>query len=129
MSAFVATVTSNVMINWLTANATPAATGTRYVSIWNGDPQGTGSEVINTVTGSATRPSITFAAASGGSASSSATVTFTTNASGGATVDHVAIHTAATSGNIMASATVTSKTITAGDSLTIPSGNATVQIS
>jgi len=129
MSAFVATVTSNIMINWMTAQATPAATATRYITIYNGDPQGTGTEVISTVTGSSTRPSITFAAASGGSASSNATVTFTTNAAGGATVDHVAIMTAATSGNIMASAAVTSKTITAGDSLSIASGNATVQIS
>jgi hypothetical protein len=128
-SAFVYTNCSNVMINWMTGNNTPAAIGTRYVSIWYGDPQGAGSEVTSTVTGSATRPSIAFAAAASGSASSNATVTFTTNASGTATVDHVALHTASTgTGNILASATVTSKNITPGDALSITSGNATVQI-
>ena len=122
MGAFVATVTSNVMLQWLVGNATPSAAATRYVSIWNGDPQGAGSEVINTVTGSATRPSIAFAAASGGSAASNADVVFTTNAAGSATVDHVAIHTASTAGSVMASCAVTSKAITAGDSLKILSG-------
>lgn len=129
MGAFVATVTSNPMIQWLVGNATPSAAATRYITVYNGDPQGAGSEVINTITGSSTRPSISFAAASGGSASSNATVTFTTNAAGSATVDHVALMTAATGGSVMASTSVTSKSLTAGDSLSITSGNATVSIS
>ena len=129
MSAFVATVTSNVMLQWLNGNATPAAAATRYLSIWNGDPQGAGSEVINTVTGSSTRPSVAFAAASAASTASNADVTFTTNASGSATVDHVALHTAATAGSVMASCSVTSKSITSGDSLKVLSGNCTLSIS
>ena len=128
MGAFVATVVSNPCLDWLTGRSNPSATGTRYVSIWNGDPQGAGSEVINTITGSATRPSIAFAAASAGSAASNADVTFTTNAAGSGTVSYVALHTAATAGSIMASCAVTSKAITAGDSLKILSGNATVSI-
>ena len=128
MGAFSATVTSNKMLDWLTGVASPSAAATRYLSIWNGDPQGAGSEVINTITGSATRPSVSFGAAAAGSSASNADVTFTTNAVGSATVNYVAIHTAATAGSVMASCAVTSKTITAGDSLKILSGNATVSI-
>lgn len=129
MGAFVAANCSNVQIDWMTGKATPAAIGTRYVSIWNGDPQGAGTEVTSTVTGSATRPSITFAAASGGSASSDATVTFTANASGTATINYVALHSASTgTGNVLASCAVTAKNITPGDSVSIASGSATVQI-
>jgi hypothetical protein len=128
-SAFVYTTCSNVMLNWMNGTVTPAAIGTRYLSIWYGDPQGAGAEVTTTVTGSATRPSIAFAAAASGSSSSNATVTFTTNASGTATVDHVALHTASTgTGNILASAAVTSKNITPGDALSVTSGNCTIQI-
>ncbi len=128
MGAFSATVTSNVMLDWLTGRATPGAAAARYLSIWNGDPQAAGSEVINTVTGSATRPSVAFAAASAGSSASNADVTFTTNASAPATVNYVALHTAATAGSVMASCSVTSKAITAGDSLKVLSGNCTVSI-
>ena len=128
MGAFVNTVTSNVMLDWLSGKASAASTATRYISIWSGDPQGAGSEVINTVTGSSTRPSVTFSSASGGSSSSSGDVVFTTNASGASTVDHVALHTAATSGSVMASCAVTSKSITSGDSLKILSTNATLSI-
>lgn len=129
MGAFSATVTSNVMLDWLTGTASPAAAATRYISIWNGDPQGAGSEVINTITGSATRPSIAFSAANAGSAASNGDVTFTTNAAAPATVNYVALHTAATGGSVMASCSVTSKAITAGDSLKITSTNCTVSIS
>ena len=130
MGAFVATTCSNVMVNWLTGNNTPAAAATRYLSIWNGDPQGAGSEVTNTVTGSATRPSVAFAAASAGSAASNADTIFTTNASGGATVDHIGLHSASTgTGNLLSSCSVTSKSISAGDSLKVASGNCTVSIS
>jgi|SRR5208282_5408267 len=129
MSAFVYTTCSNVMLNWMTGNNNPAAIGTRYVSIWNGDPQGAGSEVTNTVTGSSTRPSMAFAAAASGSAASNATTTFTASAAGAATVDHVALHSASTgTGNILASAAVTSKSISIGDALSITSGNCTVSI-
>jgi len=128
-SVFVYTTCSNALVNWVTGFATPSATGTRYVSIWNGDPQGAGSEVTTTVTGSATRPSISFATAASGVGTSNATVTFTSSASAGATVNYIALHSASTgTGNILASVAVTSKTVTTGDSLSIVSGNATVSI-
>ena len=128
-SAFVYTTCSNVMLNWMTGQASAPATGTRYLSIWNGDPQGAGSELTSTITGSATRPSVTFSAAASGVAASSGVVTFTSNASGGGTVNYVAMHTASTgTGNSLSSASVTAKTVTAGDSLSIASTACTVSI-
>lgn len=131
MAAFTATP-RNEMLEWLVGKADPApVAATRYISIYNGDPQGAGSEVISTVTGSANRVDLTTAmgaAAAAGSISSNADITFTTNASGAATVNYVSIHDAQTAGNLMGSAAVTSKSITAGDSLKILSGNATFSI-
>jgi len=75
------------------------------------------------------RQSVTFAAASGGSISTNATVTFT--ASGGAfgTVTHCFIADNSTGGQILAAGALTSsKVISNGDSLQIASGNLTVTL-
>lgn len=129
MPDFVAS-TRNSMIDWLTGKTTPAAVATRYITTYNGDPQGAGSENISTITGSANRQAITAAmnAASGGSAANASDITFTNSAVGGATVDFVAIFSAITGGTLMASTAVTSKTVGVGDSLKILAGNLTVGI-
>lgn len=118
------------MLDWLVGIADPPATGTRYITIFSGDPQGAGSEVINTVTGSSNRQDLTtaMAAASGASVASDTDITFTTNAAGASTVDYVAIYDAQTAGNLLASTSVTSKSVTDGDSLKILSGNLTAAI-
>lgn len=123
--------TRNTWIDWLTGKTTPAAVATRYITVFNGDPQGAGTEVLNTISGSATRPQVTSAigAASAGSAVSTSDITFTNSAVAGATVDHVAIMTAATGGTVMASSPVNaSKTVGVGDSLKILTGNLTVGV-
>jgi len=129
MAAFTATP-RNAMIDWYTGKTTPAAVATRYISIWNGDPQGAGTEVISTITGSANRQPITasMAAAAAGSAASTANIVFTTSAVGSAVVNFIAIHDAITAGNIIGSVGVTSKTPQVGDSLSILSGNLVVSI-
>lgn len=129
MAAFTATP-RNAMLDWLVGNADPAATGTRYITIFNGDPQGAGSEVINTVTGSANRINMTtaMAPAGTGSCASDTDITFTTDAAGASTVNYVAVYDAITAGNLLASASVTSKSITAHDSLKILSTNLTFSI-
>ena len=86
--------------------------------------------------GSYARQSVTFAAASGGSISSNATVTFpgaTANynsaGSQGQTVTHLAIMDASTGGNVyFYGALTTSKTVSSGDQFTISSGNLTVSL-
>lgn len=120
----------NAMLDWLTGQTTPAAAATRYITTFNGDPQGAGTENIATLTGSANRIDMTtaMAAASSGTCVSDTDITFTNSAVGGATVDYVAVYTAITGGTLYASAQVTSKTVGVGDSLKILSGNLTFSI-
>lgn len=120
MADFVAS-SRNAMLDWLTGEASPAAAATRYITVFDGDPQGAGTEVINTITGSANRQNMTtaMAAASGGSAASDADITFTSSAVGAATVDYVAVYSAITGGTLMASTAVSSKSVGIGDSLKI----------
>lgn len=115
----------NEMLDWLTGVASPVATGTRYLTTFNGDPQGAGSENISTITGSANRIAITadMAAASSGAATNDADITITASAAGAATVDYVAIYDAITGGNLLASTAVTSKSVGVGDSLSVLTGN------
>lgn len=129
MADFVA-ASRNEMLDWLTGEANPPAVATRYITIFDGDPQGAGSEVINTITGSANRQNMTtaMAAASGGSAASDTDITFTNSAVGAADVDYVAVYDAQTGGNLMASTQVTSKAVGIGDSLKILSGQLTFAI-
>lgn len=124
--------TANSMVDWLTGKTTPAAVANRFITVFDGDPQGAGVEVLNTISGSATRPQLTSAigAAAAGVATSTSVITFTNSAVAGADVDYVAIYSAATGGTLMASSAVnTPKTVTIGDSLTIPIGSLTVGIS
>jgi len=129
MADFVAS-TRNTMLDWLTGLTTPAAVATRYITVFNGDPQGAGSEVINTITGSANRQDMTtaMAAAAAGSAASDTDITFTNSAVGAATVDYVAVYSAITGGTLLASTQVTSKSVGVGDSLKILSGQLTFAI-
>lgn len=129
MAAFTA-APRNAQIDWYTGKANPAAIATRYISVWNGDPQGAGTEVISTITGSANRQAITasMAAAAAGSAASTANIVFTATAVGTATVNFIGIHDALTLGNLLGSVAVTSKTPNVGDSLSILAGNLIVSI-
>lgn len=79
--------------------------------------------------GSYARQSATFSAASGGSASTSATITFPAATANWGTITHVAILDASTSGNVLFwGAVTTSKTIETGDTFQITSGNLTVSL-
>lgn len=115
----------NEMLDWLTGVANPPSVATRYITVFDGDPQGAGTEVIDDITGSTDRIDMTteMSAASSGAATNATDVVFTASASGSATVDYVAVYDAITSGNLLASTQVTSKSVTAGDSLSILAGN------
>jgi hypothetical protein len=119
------------MLNWLTGNTTPAAVATRYITTYNGDPQGAGSENISTITGSANRINMTAGVPSTATATatSNADIVFTTSAAGAATVNYLAVYSAITGGTLYASASVTSKTLAIGDGLKIPSGQLSFTIS
>lgn len=119
--------------NYLRGAGAPTAIAGLFVDLYNGDPQGAGTSVLSTLTGSATRPSAGLGAASAADPSVStnaAQVTFTAAATGGATVTHVAFFTAATAGTLVASHALTggTQTITAGNPVNAPAGSLTVSV-
>jgi len=124
MADFVAT-SINEMIDWLTGVANPPAVATRYITVFDGNPSSGGTEVINTISGSANRIDMTseMAAAAAGAATNATDIVFTASAVGAADVDWVAVYDAITGGNLMAATAVTSKSVTSGDSLSILAGN------
>jgi len=79
--------------------------------------------------GSYVRKTVAFAAASSGTAATSATVTFDAATANWGTITHVAIMDASTSGNVLFwGAVTTSKTIETGDTFQVSSGNLTVSL-
>lgn len=79
--------------------------------------------------GSYARKTIAFGAASSGSASNSATVTFDAATANWGTITHVAVMDAASAGNVLFHGAVTSaKTIETGDTFQISSGNLTITL-
>ena len=79
--------------------------------------------------GSYARETVAFAAASSGSAATSATVTFPTATATWGTISHVAVMDAASAGNVLFwGAVTTSKTIESGDTFQVSSGNLTISL-
>lgn len=75
------------------------------------------------------RQSIAFGSASGGSASNSATVTFSAATSNWGSITHVAIMDASTGGNVLFwGAVTTAKTIESGDTFQVSSGNLSISL-
>jgi len=107
---------------------TPAAT--IYVGLWTADDGLESGTLTSEVSGgSYARQSITFDAATGGSADSAATVTFPAATANWGTITHVALMDALTSGNVLFHGSVTtSKTIESGDTFQISAGNLTISL-
>ena len=79
--------------------------------------------------GSYARQTATFAAASGGTAATSATITFPTASASWGTITHVSVLDNSTGGNVLFwGAVTTSKTIDSGDTFQITSGNLTISL-
>jgi hypothetical protein len=118
----------NKLIDHSLGTTSFTAPSTVYVALFTSDPTdaGTGTEVSG---GGYARQSATFAAASSGSASTDATVTFPTATGNFGTVTHVAIFDAVTTGNMLFhGAVTTSKTIETGDTFQISTGNLTISL-
>lgn len=122
--------TKNTLLDWVTGKTTPAAVATRYVALFNGDPQGAGSEVTTTIR-LAGRVDLTAAmgAASTGTAINTALIDFG-NAAGNATVSHFAVMDAASAGNVLASDILTggSQTITTGNPVSFAIGDLSIAL-
>jgi hypothetical protein len=136
MSAASNYLENKVLDHVLTATAY-SQPSTRYLALFNNT---SGSAAANLEAGTLTdetstsgtayvRKAVTFAAASGGSSATNATVTFDTATANWGTITHVAIMDAETSGNVLFyGAVTTSKTIETGDTFQVSSGNLTVSL-
>jgi hypothetical protein len=108
-----------------TAYTAPSAV---YVGLYTSSPgdDDSGTEVSG---GSYARQAGSFAAASGGSASTDATITFPAATANWGTITHISIHDASSAGNLLYhGAVTTSKTIESGDTFQISSGNLTITL-
>ena len=93
-----------------------------YVKLHTGDP---GSAGTANAAGNTTREEVTFGASSSGVITSNADVTWT-SVSTTETYSHISLWDASTSGNCLGSgALASSKSVTAGDTFTLPSGDIT----
>lgn len=134
MSAASNYLENKVLDHVLTATAYTAPT-TRHLALFTNT---SGSAAVNLEAGTLTdeisggsyaRQAITFNAASGGSSTSAATVTFPAATANWGSITHVAVMDASTSGNVLFwGAVTTPKTIEIGDTFQVSSGNLTITL-
>lgn len=105
-------------------NNSSFAVGAVYVKLHIGDPgaNGTGNPATET-----TRKAASFGAASAGTLTSDADITWT-NIAGSEDATFFTAWDSATTGNFLFSGTITGNAYTAGDSYVIPSGSLTVSL-
>ena len=136
MSAASNYLENKVLDHVLTATAY-SQPSTRYLALFTNTSgsaaanleAGTLTDEVSTSATAYGREAVTFAAASGGSSATNATVTFDTATANWGTITHVAIMDAETSGNVLFyGAVTTSKTIETGDTFQVSSGNLTVSL-
>ena len=136
MSASSNYLENKVLDHVLTATGytAPAA---RYLALFTGTAAdvkgrleaGTLSDEVSTSGTAYVRKAVTFAAASGGSSATNATVTFDAATASWGTVTCVAVMDASSSGNVLFYGEVTTaKTIDTGDTFQVTSGNLTVSL-
>ena len=123
----------DAVLDHVLGNTTFTQPASLYVGLFTSDgglesnTSGSWTEVSG---GSYARETIAFSAASGGSTSNSATITFTTATANWGTISHVAVMDASSAGNVLFWGSVTtSKTIESGDTFQISSGNLRVSLS
>jgi len=105
-------------------NATAFSVSTAYVKLHIADPGANGTANPATET---TRKSVSFSAASSGSLTSDAAITWT-NIAGSEDATYFTAWDSETTGNFLFSGTITGNPYTAGDTYTIPSGSLTVSL-
>ena len=127
----------NELVDWITGKADPEpVAGARYIALFDGDPQGAGSEVTSTIRAAGrlafTSAMETAGATSGGLSANTTEIDFGEAAVGstGTQVTHIAIYSAATDGTLIASDALVSgtQTITEGNPVKIPVGDLSVSI-
>jgi hypothetical protein len=99
-----------------------------YVGLFTSSPgdDDSGTEVSG---GDYARKEATFGSASGGSAATSATITFDAATASWGSITHIGIYDASSGGNLLFHGEVTTpKTIESGDTFQISSGNLTISL-
>jgi len=125
----------NAVLDHVLGNTAFTQPGTLYLGLFTND---SGSAATNLEAGTLTdevsggsyvRKTITFDAASGGSADSAATVTFDAATANWGTITHVAVLDASTAGQVLFYGSVTTaKTIEIGDTFQVSAGNLTISL-
>jgi len=118
----------NKVIDHMLRNQAFTPPSTLYVALYTVSPSdsGGGTEVSG---GSYARQTVTLSAASGGSTSNSADVTFPTATADWGTIVAVGILDSSSGGNLLAwGGLSTSKTVNNGDQFKIPAGNLTISV-
>ena len=120
----------NKVLDHVLGGATYTQPTNVYVGLWTADDGLESGTLTSEVSGgSYARQTMAFDAAAGGSADSSATVTFPTATANWGTITHVALMDASTGGNVLFhGAVTTSKTIESGDTFQISAGNLTISL-
>ena len=103
--------------------------GTVYVGLHTGSPLDDDSGANEVTGGGYLRKTAAFAAATAGSASTNATITFDAATAAWGTISHISLYDASTGGELLFhGAVTTSKTIETGDTFQISSGNLTISL-
>lgn len=122
----------DALLNWIRGTAFPSAPATVYVALFDGSPTDSGSggtEITNTIKGTATRDAMAFNAPAGGEIENSAEVVITASAVGAATASHYGLFTAATGGNLIVHASLAStKNIQIGDEVKFGAASVTISV-
>lgn len=119
------TYVGDALLNWVKGTAMPTAPTGVHVSLWNGDPDASGTEVTGTV--GLTSQTVTFGSVATRAMSNSADISFGT-ATGSATVTFVVLADSATyaGSHQITKKSITSTGITNGLVVKILTGNLTL---
>jgi len=126
MSEFSTSINDSIL-NWFRGTAFQSAPASVYVALFDGDPQGSGTELTTTITGAATRNQATFGTptnkGAGRAISNGSAITVSSSSAGAASATHAAIYNASTGGTLLASSSLAStKSISAGDPVEFAAG-------
>lgn len=139
MATGVTTTVADTIFGVLTNSAGWTQYAELYLAPYNGDPTSGGTEITNTITGSANRIDLNMSTFNAPSTSgnyrlidNASEISITASASAGATFDYVALYdvqTGGTSSNIVVyGALTTSKTVTTGDEVKIEAGELNLRV-
>ena len=113
----------DLLLDWMMTSGSATRPTAWYLALFTAAPSdsGGGTEVS---TGGYSRQTIAFSAASSGTTSNSADVSFTASGANFGTVTHIGIFDASSGGNLLWHGAMTAdKTVEDGDTITFASGN------